>query len=342
MKSLFLRGCQSFLSICLGIFCFSGFKVSADCGYYENYSNECCQQGNFYVTLEALYWQPMHYPIFVARRSMSDVNPAPRDELYLNGTYDPGVRARLGYLTCNCFTDIAYLYFHSDEKHDRSIDNFNKMEIAGAPPSYDTEIYAKGRSKFRYQNVDGRYGQFFCRCGNNFAFYYANARWVKVDFKNQVRAVPVGGTDFLDFFKQDSHFNGGGFGLGLGGHYVLCGKLGIAGNVGIMAIIGQTSLKNFNSNFDLGFFVTEAFLKRSENWTHVVPALDFRLGIDYAFCWCCFNGKIEVGYELDYYANILRYASSNLVSTPNSERIPFFEVQDLGFAGPYFNLTFMF
>lgn len=307
---------------------------------------DCCNECGCYAEVEALIWKTMHNPIFVARRFDSGTGaPRQRDELYLTGEYDPGVRVRFGYQTCDWFADISYLYFFNTEKVHKDRGDFDEMILAGGRPNNNARVInAKSTATFRYQNVDGRLGYCLCQ-GNNFSsFVYGNARWVKIDFKNHTQGQNADNPGFEDFLKQDSHFNGAGLGIGLGGRFYGCYGLGISANLGVMAIIGETELKNYSSaSFDdTSSSVFANFISNPQRWSHILPALDFKIALDYAFCCCSYWLKLEFGYELNQYFNVLRYASENLAPPQFSAETPLFTTQDIGFAGPYVGVTVKF
>lgn len=354
MSSIFEKIQRKWCTVVLGAFVL--FSNSVMAGYLSSYPVEgsCCNPcdnfcGNYYVEIEALYWKTMHDPIFVARRSSqtrgSDFVTNPKDELYHTGDWSWGVRGRLGYETCDWFADISYLYYASEDKRSEGLGGFNRLHIVGSPAfaGNETETFVASKAKFHYQNIDGRWGHFFYnQCQSNI-FLYGNARGVKIDYDQHSRGIPSTSTTFDDYFIQEAEFRGGGLGMGIGSHYRFCGNFGIGGNAGILAVMGNTRY-NFRSFYlqSSAPGTQETHLAKAENWWHMLPAFDFKVGIDYEFCWSCFNFGIEVGYELNYYANILRSHSENSMSLPSSERIPTLQQQDIGFGGPFVNVDISF
>ncbi len=333
------------------LFLMCALAISAGELLYADYGSCdpcCCPSCEIYLDIDALYWKTMHCPIFVARRSIGNQaslgSPRPRDDLYHMGEFDGGVRARLGYQQCNTFTDLSYLYFYSKDDESEDMDDFNRMRMAFLPGvnNQSRVLNVASKAEFRYQNVDGRFGRFFCFSDCFNAFFYGNARWVKIDFKQSLEGTSEDIPSSPNSAKQDSHFNGAGLGLGTGARYRICGNFGLTATTGVMAIIGESNLKNFASTWDENSGLHDSFLDNQETWCHILPAFDFRVGLEYACCWHCFDMRVEVGYELNYYNNILRYASENSFPSPGSAEIPVFSCQDIGFGGPYLNIQFTF
>lgn len=160
---------------------------------------------------------------------------------------------------------------------------------------------------------------------------------VRVDYKRTLFAIDNDGDTFNS--RAFSRFNGGGLGIGFGGHYSICGNFGIGSTFNFIALIGETLFNFSASDEDTGI---NAHFARSKGWDHVIPGFEFRLGIDYAFCLCKFDFTVEVGYELDWYSDLLFYPSHNLPAPEMSARIPTTDCQSIGFAGPFFRLTAAF
>jgi len=315
---------------------------------YEMYDPCCSPCGQFYVDIEALYWNTNHHPIFANRRqnqlsSGSADTSGRRSEKYILPDYDWGVRGRIGYDTPCYFADISYLYYCSDDSQNQDRGDFDQMfapGLGGQNANNENPFFVNTKAKFKYQNVDFRYGHYFCVSDCFKPFVYFNARWVRVDFDLDGHGILSGTTDGVYEYSQDSKFNGGGLGFGVGTHYSLWCNFGIGSHLGTMALIGET--KNKFSVYNDGLSSDQKLIDTgTQSWCHVIPGLEFRIGLDYAFCWCSFNGEIEVGYEINQYFNILRYASINVMTGTNG-RIPPIQEQDIGFAGPFFRLGLHF
>ncbi len=317
--------------------------TAAEC--YDPYNSKGCA---YYAEIEALYWKTYHCPIFIAERfddALANGIALPHDQFYLDGAYNGGTRIRLGTRSCACFFDLSYLYFRSDEHESASRDGFNTMVMAGNVGDSDRVLSAKSTGKFRYQNLDGRlsYDLDLVRCLD--AFLYSNARLMRIDFQNNTTGVPVNplpaDPSLENFFKQESEFKGGGVGFGVGTRAHLCGGLSLHGSGGVMAIYGASKLKNFTSRTISNPLVRINVLKTPQIQHHLFPGLELRAGLDYGFCICGRPVELEVGYELDYYAKVLRYASETEIEFGRAE-IPHFTCQNIGFGGPYFRLALSF
>ena len=335
------------------------FVASAAIAHADYY--DCCDPcydecGTFYGTVEGLIWRTNHCPIFVASKQNKNKgdNPGARDIVYLDEDYEGGVRVRFGYETCAYFADVSYLHFENTDKQKAERGDFDDMQPAGGGhfgSDQDRGLdFLESRVKFRYQNVDFRYGRFFCQESCLAPYLYAHARWLRVTFENEVAGGAIeddpqsNGVDQESISRyslnQKSTFKGGALGLGLGAHYTFCGNFGIGTNLGFMALIGETDIQYTSTN-EVGTTrgPNTVFISK-DCWDHVTPGVEFRLGIDYSCGLCgCFQVDVEVGYELDWYSDLLYYYSANASASGSSGRIPAFSCQDIGFAGPFVRLT---
>ncbi|MGA8164787.1 MAG: hypothetical protein WB791_07170 [Waddliaceae bacterium] len=110
-----------------------------------------------------------------------------------------------------------------------------------------------------------------------------------------------------------------------------------------MAIIGQTVLSKYRSRtVNVGNNFNKNFLDKPQRWSHILPAFDLRIGLDYSLSVCRCAITAAAGYELHSYPRSLRYASENISTTAGSAEIPLFSSQYLKFGGPYVSLTASF
>lgn len=301
----------------------------------------CCYPREWYASVDALYWTVGHAPIFAAIKLDNNDNPN-RQPLYMKGTYDGGARARFGFRESNKFAHISYLNFYATEnKFFVKGDEFTFMLPSGGRAGTNSNVnFLDVGVKFRYQNVDLLYGVPLPTCFHVLPFAYAHARWARIDYTydadGELRFGFPGESSFR--MKQQSGFQGGGLGLGLGGTYSFWKHFNLHSNVGVLALIGSTYFDYLSRDDGAGDLAT-IFTKR-DTWNHVIPGMDFQISLDYNFCLCrCFTVAVEIGYELDWYADILNYSSINLIPQGANGRIMPFSTQSLAFGGPFFRLT---
>ncbi len=78
------------------------------------------------------------------------------------------------------------------------------------------------------------------------------------------------------------------------------------------------------------------FTANNESLWRLLTFWETNIGLSYTFCWCDYEGTLEIGYEFLYYPDFI-------------DRIQFFEIfvpalskdiySSLGFQGPYLNVT---
>ncbi|MCH9627441.1 MAG: hypothetical protein S4CHLAM2_10810 [Chlamydiales bacterium] len=307
----------------------------------ESEPTSCCPR-EWYASVDALYWTVGHAPIFAAIKVDNNDNPD-RQPLYMKGTYDGGARARFGFRESNKFADISYLNFYAPEsKFFVRGDAFNFMIPSGGRAGTNSAVnFLDVTVQFRYQNVDLRYGVPLPACCHVLPFAYAHVRWVRVDYtydaQGELSSSFFGGSVFR--MKQHSGFQGGGLGLGLGGTYPFWKNFNLRSNLGLLALIGSTYF-DYLSRDDGVFGSFPTIFTKRETWNHVIPGLDFQISLNYNFCLCrCFAIALELGYELDWYADILNYSSINLIPQGGNGRVMPFSTQSLSLGGPFFRLT---
>lgn len=280
--------------------------------------NDCCDwdwcecPGEWGVYAEALYWRPTHCPVPYARNVVTD---QPTKEYLVGGDYEWGFRVGVGY-TNDCFlADLSYLRLRPTDTAKAS--PVSTIQGGESATSAETSL------KTRYQNVDFRFGQYLMRRPGCDFYVYGNVRWVDIELDNRTKAL---NNDHRHF--QNSKFDGAGLGVGLGSHFEICGGFGVAGRFGFMGIIGDSELKEQR---EIG--TSDASLKQPKR-TMIVPGAEFRLGLTYAYECGCWNIMGEVGYELNYYINPLRFSTTD--ETNND--LPLVTCENVGFGGLYLRL----
>lgn len=290
--------------------------------------------GNYYLDAEVLYWKPIHEPILTARVLTSAVS---QHDLDLTGQYDVGGRVRLGYEVCDWFFDVAYLYYRGTDHNEAT----GVPDFIAVDPVFDFSqvSFFETKAAIRYQNIDARIGHHLCSGRWWDTFVYANARWVTMDIINMAEFKDVDGDNFtLETLRQTGDFNGGGLGLGLGGNVCAWRGFGLTSTAGITLIYGESRAEDYTiirlDGDDITSNTAVLINQPTPNcYTHAFPAFDLRFGVDYNFCMGCLDVTAEVGYELDYYFNVLPLSQNRLEQS---------EFSDMGFAGPYFKLAIVF
>ncbi|MCH9625120.1 MAG: hypothetical protein S4CHLAM123_02890 [Chlamydiales bacterium] len=287
--------------------------------------------GQFYGAFDTLYWQPSHVPVVAGRQIGPDGGGLrPRENLLINGEYDWGVRGQIGYERCEFFVDLAYLYFNTE-----TTSHFTAApgSVIRMPASADLQSLQSDLD-WRYQNIDLRCGHSIFRTRCTHLYGYGNARWVDILFANLDTGVRTTPAAQPDTYSQKTTFNGGGLGVGIGAQYhVLCG-LGLRGQLGLMSIIGTLDPKIELFEADTG----NSSLRVDEDpRSCIIPALEFRFGLEYAFCLCLFKLSTEIGYELDTYFDTIRHNIG--IDRDGVDDVVQLTYYNAGFGGPYFRLS---
>ncbi|MCH9628187.1 MAG: hypothetical protein S4CHLAM2_18420 [Chlamydiales bacterium] len=285
----------------------------------------------FYGELEALYWKPTHAPIIVGRRLTNfGTGFRPRENLLVTSAADWGVRGRMGYKRDRGFVDLAYLYYgSSNQAHFNATPPSTIRMVSGS--NSDDIASLSAELNWRYQNVDARIGYDLIAYSEGQLYLYGNVRWVEVVFHNQdvgVRSDPPVGA--LDIYTQRTCFDGTGLGLGLGGWYPFFWRLRVGGSLGVMSLIGCLDPEITLFEADTG---NELVRVRERHKTYVIPAFEVRFGVDCHFSLCGLRIGAEIGYELDYYQDVIRHNIG--IDRDGADDVPQIDYYGAGFGGPY-------
>jgi hypothetical protein len=235
-----------------------------------------------------------------------------------------------GWYSCdNCnFASLTWkhLWSHKDSRTYTAKATLILSNVGGTVSSsvfgrqataYDTAYLSLGRT-------------LYCGCDSRF-YSYGSIRYVRGEIRRYAK------DNLGDFFKDRSKFQGGGLEVGIGGEYSLGCKLSLVGQLGGMILLGRRTHYFARGIVEGGVnLVTNSITIKSI--TKCVPAIDARLGINYTYDWCACGCNLrlvgEIGWEMDYYWNMLAlypYASSTHLDPTN-----------FGTNGPYASLVLRF
>lgn len=280
-------------------------------------------RGDFYGGIEALYWKPTHCPIPFANAEREN-GITDRKFFNIKSDYDWGARGRIGY-ACNCFfADIGYLWLQNCDHVKVKKNGFDSLNIQGDGSNIDL---VRSDLKFRYQHADLRFGHLLHKCENSSFYVYGNVRWMEIDFHNVTRG---SSSAAKAFFGQDACFQAGGPGVGLGGKFSICNGFAVGGRLGVMSMIGRSSVnREVSLKNDGGDIENHRLIPESS--TCIVPGTEVDLNISYSRRCRCTRLGIVLGYELDYYLDPLSFSSTD----EDTENLPMRTCQNVGFGGPY-------
>ena len=332
-------------------------------------ADECCQPdcnwrcGDFAVGVDGLYWKAMQCPFHYASEiTMFESSGTParsaKNTYEIKADYDWGFRLHADYgINCSLF-GISYLYYRTSERASREPERSggtppNRLVPTNLPLNGTTVFdIVKGTMRLEYQNADFRYGQFLHRSCDCNVYAFGNVRWVDLQREDTIEALE--GTNQWRF-EREAEFKGVALGVGLGGRFHICNGFYAYGEINTMGVIGNTKTPKYVM-FD-GSALNGDGAELTTNFsspTCVIPALDFRLALNYTFCCDCVDAIIEVGYEVNHYWNALAfpndaiYRNVNIADIATDGDAQLLDLNDtrgchdIGFAGPYFGVTIQF
>ncbi len=285
------------------------------CGSCDPCWDNCDWCGTFEFGADALYWSPMACSwaygrlINVGAISMQSIKP----------DYEWGLRV-FGLYTRNCFfAQLSYTWLETR--------NATRRQDLLFPDGFPVATILNGavaKLAYDYQNVDLRLGQYLHKtCGCQFNLF-GNVRWVEIEERRTLtgdsQVTPAPGPAQLAYKAQ---FSGVGLGVGSGGEYAICGTLKAFGSINFMAIIGSRDNPTNQAQM-----TTQARRVDYASHTCVMPATEFRFGLNYETTCRCLTTVWEIGYEVDYYWNALERVSQETGANVRN-------CIDLGFAGPF-------
>jgi Legionella pneumophila major outer membrane protein precursor len=284
------------------------------------------------VGVDALYLKPVHCPITYAQGEHENGVEVLRDYL-AKADYDWGFRIKADYSSCDFSGTLAYSYL--DTSDDASVNRISGdgLEILGQDSSLD---FAKSALGFRWQQVDLKgyhliHNNCGCRCSLT-----GLIRWADVKMKHFAWGVDdPEGDNIRRSINQSSCFDGVGLGAGVTGDYCLPCNLRVGGHLDIAALIGDRKvgkLSNINYNDE------DKAVRLADSSTAVVPNIEFAVYLNYTRQVCCRLWTLELGYELHYFFEALRFATAH----DSGDDVPVINCHDAGFAGPYLGLSLSF
>ncbi len=271
------------------------------------------------VGVDVLYWMPMQCDYTFASFPVDfNIRTFAVEQDYFWGAR-PFIRANKG---CN-WAQLSYLGYRNTDTG--MVESGNVISVAGINASLFSR--ALGKLHQRYQNVDLRVGRDLY---TNF-YLFGNVRYVDLKFIQTTRAAGPAGTAII---VESATYQGGALGVGMGGHICFWDYFKAFGEINPQGVIGeQKNPKNRAIVLGANTFII------NQKATCVTPELDAKLGIEMNFCWGGKEFMGQVGYEVHYFWDALRYKDR----VPGVVPAPTDVVgHDVGFAGPFarFRVTF--
>ncbi len=247
---------------------------------------------------------------------------------------DWGYRIFGRYLKDCSFLGLSYQWIDSSSTD--SVVGTN-VYVWGLGRNQDMLSKASSHSKFKYQNVDVRWGHYLHRsCAGSF-YYFGNVRWIDYSLSRELNLVNfVTGQTGLS--RENGKLQGAAIGAGVGAERDLWCNIGIFGEGNVLGVIADQSLNVVakDNNSDL-----TSFLSYPSN-LYISPEAVLRIGLNYEWACDCLRVVFETGYEIDYLWNAL--ASPELLNTGMVGFDPTFGTHciSVGFSGLFFGGKLLF
>lgn len=325
--------------------------ADAEANATEAVSNDaCCFPIKF--SAELLYFKPS---IENSSFAISSIANASGGEFYPSGkrhhnraNYKPGFRIEGLYELCDCnYLDGRFTYFragHRDSANGPFLFDTIGFPGEGAQAPEDTSYAGAARihDRYRYYAGDLTFNRLsLCSCADNlyllFGLHYAN-----IQHKTHFRSF---GT-FLDgsvslpvdnLLNSRSRFWGIGPQIGFDYTYKLpyccLGRFSLHTDLRA-ALLCSKSHATFHYSSRRTINTAGVNLDNDHVW-HVNPALDARIGGTYNFCFCGYEGALEIGYEWVWYHNGINTITGYDVAFPG-DSIDYYS--NFSIHGPYLRL----
>lgn len=291
--------------------------------------------GEWYGAVEGLYWEPLHLPVIAGRQiGPDDGVTRPRENLLITGSYDWGIQAQVGYDFCPGFVDLSYLYFHSSSMAHYTAAPGSVIRMPSGAPSDNLE-FLRSKISWEYTKVDVRAGYYLARAACWSLYGYGKGEWVKINFRNLDTGIRFTPNSVPDSFLQESDFEAGGVGFGLGTRYQLWHNFGVQGSCGFLVLFGDLN-HNLVRFFEPDVADSELSLEEASD-TYALPAIEFCLSIRYLFSCSCIQIIPEIGYQCDYYFSAVRHNIG--IDRDAADDVPILGYFNGGFGGPYIRLA---
>ena len=226
------------------------------------------------------------------------------------------------------YSEVPCLFANATYKHIHSYRDGKSVDIAPYPVAVinhigevfeDPTSSLSARQRTLYDTAYLRFGHnFYCDC-DSFFYAFVDGRYVGAEIQRNVNFQAIEGRNSPAFWEEKSRFDGGGLELGVGGEYGICGCLSAAGFFSTMGLIGNRSDSwERNQTFQGIGTIVDDYKKR--NFVNSIVGFNLRAGLNYkdCFCLCGYPVRVvgEIGYEIDYYVNILGLRLISYLATP--------------------------
>lgn len=292
---------------------------------------DCCNNVDFAVYAEALYFQPSGSAIYygVETKNPGSAIPEPSASpswktLDIDPKYHFGfeVGAKVISNESGVYADLNWSRFHASDSSSftaPSTDGFLVgpfFEIGEFVSPYKV---AHGNVRYQFDQVNFDFGKTVCFCNDFRVNMYGGitAARIKQSIHSKYRNVE---NTISRSIESPSNFEGLGPQLGADYFYQFCGGWSLVGNTALSCFIGDmkthTTYKSFSPDIaTMGNPQPNVQKTHVKSRTQLVPSFEQKLGVQYALCYDCFSADFEIGYRCGVYFNAVRNVFVNSTSS---------------------------
>ncbi len=286
------------------------------------------------VNALVLYWRPIDCAQPLSLDAIQVGNESTPVIAEIKDGYDWGFRLAATWQSACLIAQARYSWLQTGTNREYNTPSVDEaVRIFGAESSNARR--ARGFVRYAYQSADLRLGKnLFNGCAADL-IVFVNGRWAYIERSNLNRM------DTLEFglpgvasWRQRTHFEGGGVGVGASSSYCLFGRISFHSDLNLTLMSGERHLTFSRSIEDPVFTRT---LKYPRD-TNLVPVMDYRISFTCACQYSCLALEIEAGFEGCYYWRALPYERPNRGRAPTGIAL----CRNVGFAGPFAGARLIF
>lgn len=242
---------------------------------------------------------------------------------------------------------ILYKRLHSyrDGKTWSNFGNFLGIEVNHLPASDASTIaFVRANQRTRYDSLRLRFAEnLACKCCSRLYLFFGG-RYLGAEIGRHI-FVQATETDLTSTVDERTRFDGGGIEFGLGADRQVGYGLGLVGTLSGVALFGNRQDEFGLNNLINPLVIPPQVTYSKRHFTKCVPGMDLRAGISYSYdmrlsCFC-FRLVGEVGWEMDYFWNILGLRLDEFDS-PISDTDQGTNTVNFGTSGLYLALSIVF
>lgn len=310
------------------------------------------QEGMWSFGVEALYWEGNNSDLHYVQSAVSTATLSSVSTRSTEPEYDWGWRADITYDIPGNGRDVTLSYTHFDTDNSQStylgLDN-TLVGLSGILPipasgGSAASVFdnARGSTETDYDAVDLTFGQKI-DVGQRVRLHpFAGVRYASIDTTDKITYRGYTTSALTNTLQSDSRMKSDFSGLGprfgadaqvnLGSGFMITGRFGASLLVGSRDSKASSVQQEVFDSAGVSLVSSITDTNSISSSTRVVPEMDGRLGIGYAYDWGNGTGLgVEVGYEVTNYFDVVDKSLTSYGDTSAHDT-------DFGMQGPYLRL----